>query len=243
MGRGMREIKPRHTSTSHHQKLAFNTLNNRTREDRYEQHTSPPLIITPLVQGKTCQEDLRLHILQSLHWQKLQLKLMKDNQWEIGTFHKVDWNAFKKAIYSLPRSHRISITKLLHQLWHTNQQDMKYYGKAATCPLGAIKPTNRFTTYMRARPQQGQTSGVQLYSALESVLEKISSSALVKQTILTNIHGTNPEPATCLDPTLQQAIAEQNEIGWEALLRGHISKQWGEIQERNPKKQIKDRKE
>jgi len=53
----------------------------------------PSHIITPLLQGKVCQEDLRQSILKALHYPKLQAKLMKDNQWEYTTFHMIDRDA------------------------------------------------------------------------------------------------------------------------------------------------------
>ncbi len=49
-------------------------------------------------------------------------------------FHKIDWEAYRKALSRKSRNHRISWIKLSHRLVNTNVQNKKYYNKSDTCP-------------------------------------------------------------------------------------------------------------
>jgi hypothetical protein len=185
----------------------------------------PSHVITPLLQGKVCQEDLRKNILKVLHYPKLQEKIMKDNQWDHTTFHLIDWNAYNKAIQSIPRSHRISITKLSHQLWHTNHQDYRYYGNSPECPL--CQKNHETIPHVYTCPS---TAAQEIRSAAITTIqtELTSSKALdaVVVAILANIPGNTTNEVTTQSPELRAAITEQGVIGWEAMLRGHISTKW-----------------
>jgi len=57
-----------------------------------------------------------------------------DNKWSDKTFSTIDWGAYQAAISSLPRTLKVSITKLSYELWNTNHQNEKYYGTSSKCP-------------------------------------------------------------------------------------------------------------
>jgi hypothetical protein len=84
--------------------------------------------------GKVVTSGLANLIKWNLHYEPLKDKLLRDTKWPHETFKQVDWEAYRKALASLPRTTKISITKLSHQLWNTNRQNKKYYGQPKHCP-------------------------------------------------------------------------------------------------------------
>jgi hypothetical protein len=145
--------------------------------------------VTPLIHGEACKLDLQTSLLIQLHQPPLQLKLMKDNQWEPDTYRKIDWEAYGKAIKRFPRSHHISITKLSHQLWHTNRQARKFYVKSAICPLCQKEDETLQHVYMcQSTVRINIRNSAQ--DTLEAELTKQHTSRTVKDTILTNIPGS-----------------------------------------------------
>jgi hypothetical protein len=100
--------------------------------------SSPPLIttiISLLHNGQQVQEGLRQTITEAHHKEALKEKLKKDNQWDDYTLSMVAWADFHSALQLIPRSHRVSIAKLSHQLWNTNKQNNRYYGAVDKCPI------------------------------------------------------------------------------------------------------------
>ncbi len=58
--------------------------------------------------------DIRIKIHELEYQEQLKAKLQKDNDWTSQHFQMVDWPF--KALRRIPRSHRVSIMKLSHQL-------------------------------------------------------------------------------------------------------------------------------
>jgi hypothetical protein len=79
--------------------------------------------------------DIRTTIQDFEYSQPIREKLRKDNSWTDGQKNMVDWVSFYNAMRKIPRSHRISIMKLSHQLWNTNVQNNKYYNQISSCPM------------------------------------------------------------------------------------------------------------
>jgi hypothetical protein len=81
-----------------------------------------PTGINRLIQGKH-------------HHETLKVKIMKDNFWTDDQFNKVAWQEFHSAFKGVSCSHRISITKMTNQLWHSNSQNKKFYGSSDICSV------------------------------------------------------------------------------------------------------------
>jgi hypothetical protein len=67
-------------------------------------------IVTVLSKEKIITAGLPQQILINIHYEPLRDKILKDKGWDQMTFDLVDWVSFHKAIISVPRSHRVSIT-------------------------------------------------------------------------------------------------------------------------------------
>jgi hypothetical protein len=92
-------------------------------------------VISVFHNNKELTDDLYPTIKDLVYTKPLKEKLQKDNSWGEDEFQSVDWDAFHTTIRRTPRSHRISITKLSHQLWNTNLQNNKYYNQSDKCPI------------------------------------------------------------------------------------------------------------
>jgi glutaredoxin len=97
-------------------------------------HAPESHIISVQYKGDIFVSNLLQPVKHELHYQPLKDKLQRDNKWTEHQFDSVDWLAYKRAICKLHRSHRVSITKLSHQLWNTNKQNNRYYNHSDLCP-------------------------------------------------------------------------------------------------------------
>jgi hypothetical protein len=83
-------------------------------------HSPDTHIISAVSEGSLIYQNIAKVTRDMLHYDDLKRKLLKDNQWTDNHFDSVAWNLYEKAIQAIPRSHRITITKITHQLWITN---------------------------------------------------------------------------------------------------------------------------
>jgi len=110
-------------------------------------------IITVTHNNILITSGLSQQILTNLHYDPLKQRLKKEKQWTENEFLSVDWQSYHKAILSVPRSQRVSITKLSQGLWNTNEQDRKFTMKQILvqyagrrlrhCPISFAAPQNR----------------------------------------------------------------------------------------------------
>jgi ribonuclease HI len=105
--------------------------------DRPKSRTSPTLTLLYeaelLHQNQVITSRLPKVIRSALHDNNLQLHIIKWQSWSKDTFDKVDWEAHRMAYESYKRTQRISISKLIHGLYHTRQDAHKLYGTDAKC--------------------------------------------------------------------------------------------------------------
>jgi hypothetical protein len=102
-------------------------------EDNIEQMLTH--VITIHHKGVIVTEGLDRVVNHNINKPALKEKLMKDNAWTEEQVESVAWEEYYMALRDILRSHRASIAKLSHKLWHTNQQNQKYYGLPDTCIL------------------------------------------------------------------------------------------------------------
>jgi hypothetical protein len=158
---------------------------------------------------------------------------MKDNSWNNEQFHSISWSAYHQAIKKIPRSHRISISKLSHQLWNTNCQNQKYYGESNLCPICNVTPESIDHLYKCEHPSAVANFQDKLASFKRSLRLK-TPNEIVEHIITGNTHwhsNFTPRSPTIGSrlPALQklnQAFEAQSELGWAAFLRDRISSCW-----------------
>lgn len=170
---------------------------------------------------------------------KLQETICKSENWTQETFHRIDWEAYKKAFSTFSRCQRISISKLSHKLLNTNSQNNKYYGTSALCPCCQMEPEsfNHMLSCSSDAPKAYRTSQLQ---ELKSKLTQIGTPEDITISILHGIENWEismyetsfcQRAPTCgsvrpTDILITQAYTEQRHIGWDSFLRGRITKLW-----------------
>jgi hypothetical protein len=92
-------------------------------------------IITLRSKGTLITSGLPQQITTNIHNTPLRDKLLRDKDWTQETFDLIDWNNFHRAIMSVSRSHRVSVSKICHSLWNTNKQNKKFYNQTSLCPI------------------------------------------------------------------------------------------------------------
>ena len=100
----------------------------------FDDDMTEPTSIVALYNGSPLTRGLPQQVAVDAHFTALKTKLQKDNNWDESTFNRVDWNNYHRAIISLPRTKRLSISKLSHRLWNTNEQNSKFYQQDSKCP-------------------------------------------------------------------------------------------------------------
>jgi hypothetical protein len=184
--------------------------------------------------------NLRKVIEENVHMAPLKGKIMKDTGWSESTFLKVDWDAHEKAIMKKSRFERMSIVKLAHGLYQTNERNNKYYYTTAMCQICGDR-TETFSHVMTCKePSIVEFRNMQLETLKES-LEKIKTPELVINTLIYGIedwsdqeggeerkaHAPSAGSVKPAEILLTQAFVEQRDsIGWEQMLRGRISRKW-----------------
>jgi hypothetical protein len=132
-------------------------------------------IITLHHNSVTIMEGLDRLVHHAIHKPALQEKLMKDNAWTDEQIASVAWEEYFTALRQLPRSHRISIAKLSHKLWNTNQQNQKFYGTSDKCILCNSQTESIYHIYQCTHP-------------LASTHRDIASAKLISQLEKPHLH-------------------------------------------------------
>lgn len=142
-------------------------------------------VITALYRGEPLVTSIKLLVEEVVYRIPLQVKLQKDNSWTDEQFLLVDWEAYKHAFRRQPRSHRVSIAKLSHQLWNTNVQNCKFYGQSDLCPYrcGHSETLSHMFTCTQPDASAHRTTAL---TALQSALAPFTPSNLL-ETLMSGI--------------------------------------------------------
>jgi hypothetical protein len=172
-----------------------------------------------------------------MHNQQLRNYIQKQASWSEGIFDRIDWTAHQQVYQSYKRPQRISISKLVHGLLHTNKEANKFYGSNSLCPCCTL--TTETFNHIFCCQEEGATAN--RHEALEKLRLDLERSKTPEKLITTLLHrieswanSPNKEAPTPLyrgsirpeDIALVQAFQDQNTIGWDHLHRGRISKRW-----------------
>jgi len=192
-------------------------------------------VITVLHGNKAITGDIRSIIYDLEYADPLKNKLLKDNYWTSHQFDLVDWVAYKTAFTKILRSHRISISKLSHQLWNTNFQNNKYYGQLETCPI--CQHMSESSEHIFWCPHRDATSHCKdAFSHLLTSLQK-STPQIILEAIQSGIQQwskggvvspSSPTKGSRLPAfrVVNDAFDAQTSIGWDAFHRGHVAYLW-----------------
>jgi len=165
---------------------------------------------------------------RNLHYQTLKEKQLKDTRWTEAVFESIDWCNYQHAIKSLPRTTKISRTKLSYNLWNTNVQNAKYYGQSDNCPWCKESESIDHISWCKS---EGATA-VQREALFQfsEQLHKAKTPPPILQIILDGVQVCTPKTSSKSRNQEEQphaAVREQREsIGWTRFLQGYISKKW-----------------
>jgi hypothetical protein len=181
--------------------------------------------ISVLHKGVPITRGLPQQITADLHYSNLKCKLQKDNNWTEPQFLQVDWDSYHKAIISLPRPRRLTITKLSHNLWNTNSQNQKYYGQEPNCPCCPATETQEHVFLCpSSHTVQARESAT---TALRTTLVSAGTPPLVLEALLHAFHPLHTSPPT--DASLLAVLSTQSSLGFCSIHRGHLCQSWRDM--------------
>jgi hypothetical protein len=206
-------------ATAHKLAVARLKDTNSTGFDDDIQHIFP---ITILYKGSPITKGLPQQVSVDVHYNALKEKLKKDNEWDEKTFGAVDWGNYHKAIISLPRPYRLSISKLSHNLWNTNEQNSKYYGHDSSCPYctQTETQTHLFTCSSSAAAEARKLA----LKTLQESLAKFNTPQPLADLLVALLSHT--ETTIKFDSATHHLVGSQRHLGQNCLHRGHVSTAW-----------------
>lgn len=124
-------------------------------------------------------------------------KLLKDNiiQRAIrnpADFDRVDWDAYSAAFHQCNRLHQLSITKLVHGLYHTQHEANKIYGSSPMCPCcnhGMETLSHDFTCPADLPATNWHTAIDSLTTTLENLHTPLKLMQVLMDSVPMNIHN------------------------------------------------------
>jgi hypothetical protein len=181
---------------------------------------------------KLVYNNIAKEVRHTLHYGNLKAKLLKDNHWTEHQFNSiVAWKLYEKALQDIPRSHCISIMKITHQLWNTNNQNNRYYGHSPICSLCNLVAedvihvyTCKSTIAHNAWSKGITTCHHNIQQLLINVLEEIIFG--LDNWLANPYKGSYAESLSQGETTILRAVSSQSQIGWESMLRGFFSTDW-----------------
>jgi hypothetical protein len=201
------------------------------------------VILSPLYEAESISENQQITsrflrvIMAAMHDGSLRQHIKKRANWSDEIFDKVDWVAHYQAFKSFKRLQRLSISKLVHGLYHTNREAHKTYGHTSNCPC--CNSTEETFNHIFTCPNVEVVTNRQ--EALTRLKDALISGKTPEKLIDALLHGLQSWTGrlagdnicplyrgTVLpdDIALVQAFHEQTAIGWDHLLRGRISQKW-----------------
>jgi len=203
--------------------LAVERLHNEEKLGFDEDYLSPP-VVTVLHNGEAVTRGLPQLVAAECHYEALKLKQIKDNKWSETVFQDIDWTSYHKAMLDLPRPQRLSISKLSHGLWNTNEQNNKYYHQAGSCPLCTALETQ--ARVFSCPYQVANETRAEALATLRQTLQK----AQIPPPLLLLLIKILSSPTGHAPPNFEyhSLYNEQLQVGWHNLHCGHLSKKWRE---------------
>ena len=151
----------------------------------------------------------------------------------IPNTNNIDWRATATTMRSLPHAHRQWITKTASQNCGVGTTLVNWkYQDDAKCPrCGHPEETTEHVSICHGRDANKVFR--RSHKRLRRVLRKEDTDPRIQRALLSSLkrwRKSEPFPTTA-DPDIQQAITQQTEIGWQALLEGLPSHKWAQLQQ------------
>ena len=152
--------------------------------------------------------------------------------WEPGTSDLVDWDSHQAAISgsSIPDKF---VTKFTHDILPTGSR-VHCYQKFYSHKCPSCFADHEDLTHFLLCPHPDRLKWISpLIKDLREVCKKTKMTGELTQLLIDGVycylHDTQLENPQSYPDSIQGLIAEQEQIGWQQLLRGRISKQWRQL--------------
>ena len=168
--------------------------------------------------------------------------ICKRFKWSPEAFQKVDWDIFGKTFRTYSKFSQIGIAKFVHGQWNTGAQKVKFkQDDQGLCPCcnSALETTEHV---FRCTAETAVTFREKELQQLSEFLSEQELPTPLKQCLLYGImewtRGEMETPSflaptrgrvAVVDQLATQAYVEQTHLGWDAILRGHLSVGWRKV--------------
>ncbi|CAB9522216.1 expressed unknown protein [Seminavis robusta] len=159
---------------------------------------------------------------------------MKDYNWSEDTFNDIDWTAHGRALRRHD-NHRPTMVKYLNKVLPVgaflHKTNPKYYAGCPSCN----NPSETRHHLMECSSPERIKWREKCYSAVLAYVQKKDTSPKIQGLLLSGLkvclHHQNPTTIQ-EDPSWDTLKQAQDAIGWHHLLKGRISKQFSQEQDR-----------
>ena len=183
------------------------------------------------------------------HSQPLREYTQQKENWTDAVFKSVDWPAFERCMCKLSVHKRINVTKYVFNWQNTGRQKQFFEQSQAAredrdardvgrCPMGCGQHETS-QHYLQCTKLRDTTAINQSFGMLQKWLKKAHTAPEMEVIFLVGLrhwieHDTQKEMWELdngpLRQQLEEAIYDQNQIGWGNAFKGRISTMWGDIQ-------------
>ena len=229
------------------------------------QRPTPLTVVLPATEAAIIYRDQVIttkigpKIRDILHSKPLRAYVMEKEDWTEDIFNSVDWQAFERGMQKLSIHKRINVTKYIFNWQNTGRQKQLFEdGRAmqeernpqivGTCPMGCGEHEDS-QHYLRCTKLQDSKAIDQSFGEVRNWMRKHHTHKELEIILLTGLrHWTThctPKETWDLDngpyrEKFEEAIFDQNQIGWGNAFKGRISTLWGDIQMEHYKCRYKD---
>ena len=191
------------------------------------------------INGNPITANLEQQINEWIYTREMKSFLVENKGYHKDAFDLIDWSAIEKASSTLTNSRQIWLTKHVtgfcataskmkkRELWENNK-----------CPLCNAEKEDIYhlMTCLDCRARETYKKSLQ---KLDQYMQRSYTHPSIHSIIIETLSdGTSKNfkrhiPSTEYDTDFIEATTQQNKIGWLALLNGHMSKKWSEIQSKH----------
>ena len=184
-----------------------------------------------------------------IHSNPLWTYIQQKESWTDEVFDSVDWPAFERCMNKLSIHKQINVTKYVFNWQNTGCQKLLFEMQRAEhknrepqdvgqCPMGRGEHED-FQHYLRCTKLRDARAIDQSFGMLQKWMKKANTCPEIEVIFLIRLrHWTeNGTPKEIWELTdgpfrqrLEEAIFDQNQIGWGNAFKGRISTLWGDIQ-------------
>ena len=169
----------------------------------------------------------------------LQNYLCDKFNWTEVVFHSIHWEAMGIYTKRLTGVANTNLTKFTMDWQNDNRQNETFYGKSGKCPA-CLEEDEDHMHFVWCEDPVLRTMNARETHKVYSSMKKSKTAGIIYRmlTIIIEACCVNMEPTEleykrdAIGTLIHQAWDEQKQIGWFNLLKGRLSKKWGEAQEK-----------